>query len=174
MKSGDNFRLVFELDGKEIDIETGSDRRLLDIIREDAGITGVREGCGEGECGACSVFLNGRLVNSCCVPAVNVNGCRVTTIEGFSKTREYSIIADAYSEAGAVQCGFCTPGFIMATAALLRNNPEPDEAQIKTGLSGNLCRCTGYTMIIEAVKLAADELAADNIYKDKKNEAAES
>ncbi len=153
-----NFTLSFTLDGRPVSFNSSPDKRLLDLLREDAGITAVREGCGEGECGACSVFLDGMLVNSCCVPAVNVAGCNVTTIEGFSRSAAFKIISAAYSEAGAVQCGFCTPGFIMASAALLQQNPEPTDDEIRTGLSGNLCRCTGYTMIIDAVRLAAGKL----------------
>lgn len=156
--------ISFELDGKPVTFKSPPDRRLLDILREDAGITSVREGCGEGECGACSIFMSGRLINSCCVPAVNAIGEKITTIDGFSKTEEYRIISDAYTEAGAVQCGFCTPGFIMATAWLLRKNGSPDDQEIRTALSGNLCRCTGYTMIIEAVKLAACRLKEEGIH----------
>lgn len=151
----------FKLDGKPVSFITAPDARLLDIIREDAGITSVKEGCGEGECGACSVFLNGRLVNSCCIPAISVEAKEVTTIAGFSGTTEFRIISQAFIDAGAVQCGFCTPGFIMAAAALLRDNPSPTDAEIRTGLSGNLCRCTGYTMIIEAVRDAAEKLSSE-------------
>lgn len=152
--------LSFKLDGIDVSFLTRPDARLLDIIREDAGITAVKEGCGEGECGACSVFLNDKLVNSCCIPAISAEGENVTTIQGFSKTNEFEIISEAFTEAGAVQCGFCTPGFIMATAALLRGNAAPTDEEIRTGLSGNLCRCTGYTMIVDAVNLAAVQLAA--------------
>ena len=156
----DNLIIEFTLDGVPRRFEAPGDRRLLDLLREDAGITGVREGCGEGECGACSVLKDGALVNSCCIPVISVQGCEIMTIEGFSKTPEYGIIADAFAEAGAVQCGFCTPGFIMATAALLSETPHPDDDAIRLGLSGNLCRCTGYTMIIDAVKAAAERMAA--------------
>ncbi len=151
----DRILLNVSIDGRDCSFETETDRRLLDLLREDAGITGVREGCGEGECGACSIFLDGKLVNSCCIPAVAADGSSIVTIEGFSKTPEFDIISDAYAEAGAVQCGFCTPGFIMATAALLREIPIPDDNQIRTALSGNLCRCTGYSMIIDAVRIAS-------------------
>ena len=145
----------FILDGKHVKITTEPAKRLLDLLREDQGVTGVKEGCGEGECGACSVLKDGLLVNSCSIPAIAVHGSEILTIEGFSKTPEYDIIADCFAEAGAVQCGFCTPGFIMAAAALLNETPNPSEEDIRIGLSGNLCRCTGYTMIIEAVKNAA-------------------
>jgi len=156
-----NVIVEFILDGRKASFETSPDKRLLDILREDAGINGVKEGCGEGECGACSVLRNGKLVNSCSVPVIAVHGDEILTIEGFTGTDEYRIISEAYAEAGAVQCGFCTPGFIMATAALLRNNPRPGEAEIRTALSGNLCRCTGYTMIIKAVESAAKRMASD-------------
>ncbi|MBI9109099.1 MAG: (2Fe-2S)-binding protein [Spirochaetales bacterium] len=154
-----NVIIEFTLDGKKARFETSPEKRLLDVLREDAGIKGVKEGCGEGECGACSVLRNGRLVNSCSIPVIAVHGDDILTIEGFSRTESYRIISDSYAEAGAVQCGFCTPGFIMATAALLNENPTPDEGEIRKALSGNLCRCTGYTMIIEAVKSAAARMA---------------
>ena len=157
-----NVIVEFTLDGKKARFETDPERRLLDILREEAGITGVKEGCGEGECGACSVLRNGLLINSCSIPVIAVHGDDIVTIEGFSKTSDYEIIADCYAEAGAVQCGFCTPGFIMATAALLNANPSPTDDEIKTALSGNLCRCTGYTMIIEAVRAAAQRMASDD------------
>ena len=158
----DKLKIEFTLDGTPRNFEAAADARLLDLLREQAGITAVREGCGEGECGACSVFKDGRLVNSCCLPAVSAHGSEIITIEGFSKTDEYRIISEAYTEAGAVQCGFCTPGFIMATAALLKNTPRPSRQQIREGLSGNLCRCTGYSMIIDAVEAAAERMAADD------------
>ncbi len=156
MNSKVKINLKFNLNGKDIEITAGPSDRLLDILRNNFQLTGVKEGCGEGECGACSVFRNGRLVNSCTVPAAAVDGDEIITIEGFSKTEEFRIISEAYAQCGAVQCGFCTPGFILATAALLRKNPVPDGEQIKEGLSGNLCRCTGYSMIIEAVKKASE------------------
>ena len=167
-------KITFNLDGKPFSTETTPNRRLLDVIREDAGITAVREGCGEGECGACSVFLDGKLVNSCCIPIITVQGKTVTTIEGFSKTDEFEIISDAFAEAGAVQCGFCTPGFVMATAALLMDKPEPDDKEIRNGLSGNLCRCTGYTMIIDGVNLAAVKFAARKLSLSKLSKITES
>ncbi len=151
-------QVVFELDGRPVTFETPPERRLLDLLREDAGITGVREGCGEGECGSCSVLVNGKLVNACCASVLSVQGCSVVTIQGFAQTALYRHIAEAFARVGAVQCGFCTPGFILATAALLRTTPHPSEADIRTGLSGNLCRCTGYTQIAQAVQEVADTL----------------
>ncbi|WP_028582249.1 FAD binding domain-containing protein [Desulfogranum japonicum] len=148
------------IDGCKVSFVPHPEQRLLDLLRQEKGITGVREGCGEGECGSCSVLLNNRLVNACCVPVLHVHGCSITTIEGFSKTAAFHIIADAFARAGAVQCGFCTPGFILATAALLRENQQPTDEEIRAGLSGNLCRCTGYTQIIHAVQAAAGTLSS--------------
>ena len=125
------------------------------MLREKFGLTGVKEGCGEGECGACAVLLDGRLVHSCLVPLANVIGKEVITIEGLKNTKEYKIIEEALLDAGSVQCGFCTPGFVMAIYALLKSNPQPDDEEIRKGISGNLCRCTGYQMIIDGIKLAA-------------------
>jgi len=146
--------ITFFIDGKEKTIEVEPTRRLLDVIREELKITGVKEGCGQGECGACSVFLDGKLVNSCMVPIMKVQGSSVITIEGFSKTERYKVLEQAFIDAGAVQCGFCTPGMILASEALLTNVANPTDEDIRKGISGNLCRCTGYNMIIDAVKLA--------------------
>ncbi len=130
-------------------------KRLIDVVREEFNITGVKEGCGQGECGACSVIINKRLVNSCLVPIGNLENMEVLTIEGLKLTNRFEILGQAFEDAGAVQCGFCTPGMIMAAEALLTNNPNPKEEDIRRGISGNLCRCTGYNMIVEAVKLAS-------------------
>jgi carbon-monoxide dehydrogenase small subunit len=135
-------------------------RRLLDVLREDLGLTGVKEGCGEGECGACSVLLDGKLVNSCLVPAAQADGMEVVTIEGLSKTDEGHIIAENFVNEGGIQCGFCTPGMIMASAALLRVNPEPDENEIRNALSGNICRCTGYDKIVDSVQAASAAISS--------------
>ncbi|HKL47528.1 MAG TPA: (2Fe-2S)-binding protein [Candidatus Izemoplasmatales bacterium] len=144
----------FKLNGIKKTIETDPNRRLLDVIREDFKLTGPKEGCGEGECGACAVLMNGHIVNSCSVPLANVDEQAIVTIEGFSKTPQYEVIKDAFAEAGGVQCGFCTPGMIIATQSLLSHNPHPSDEEIKIGLSGNLCRCTGYNLIIKAIKIA--------------------
>jgi len=148
-------KIRFVLNGEPSVIDTDPTRRLLDILRDDFKLTGVKEGCGEGECGACSVLIDGRLANSCIVPAGTVEGSEIITIEGYRDTARYRVLRDAFEEAGAVQCGFCTPGFIMAAEALLRENAHPDEVDIRKGLSGNLCRCTGYSMIVDAVKIAS-------------------
>lgn len=131
--------------------------RLLDVLRDKFNLIGVKEGCGEGECGACAVLFNGELINSCIIPLGNIHNQEIVTIEGLSKMKQGKVITDAFSKEGAVQCGFCTPGMIMATHALLLKNPHPTYEEIRIGLSGNLCRCTGYNMIIKAVDRAAKE-----------------
>jgi aerobic carbon-monoxide dehydrogenase small subunit len=145
----------FILNNKSVSLKCNPLKRLVDVLREHFMLTGVKEGCGEGECGACSVILDGKLVNSCLIPSGTLEGAEILTIEGFRETKRYHIIKEAFEEAGAVQCGFCTPGMIMAAEALLQENNTPDEEAIKEAISGNLCRCTGYNMIIEAVNLAA-------------------
>ncbi|MCK4813421.1 MAG: (2Fe-2S)-binding protein [Candidatus Marinimicrobia bacterium] len=137
---------------KKIDIEASI--RLLDVLREDFGLTSVKEGCGEGECGACVVLVNGKAMNSCMIPAGSIIGKSIVTLEGYKNTDRYKAIETGFMEAGSVQCGFCTPGFVMATESLLNQNPNPTDEEIKEGLSGNLCRCTGYNMIIQGVRLA--------------------
>ena len=133
-------------------------RRLLDLLREDLGLTGTKEGCGEGECGACTVLVNGRPRLSCLTAAIQVDGKEVLTIEGLRENGELHPIQRAFVEAAGVQCGFCTPGFIMAAYALLKENPDPTPQEVKDWLSGNLCRCTGYQQIVEAVLLAAKHM----------------
>lgn len=149
--------IKFKLNNEDIVIDENPSMRLLDILREQFGFVGVKEGCGEGECGACAVLINGEVINSCLVPLGNVMGKEIMTIEGYAQTKRYEILKDAYAEEGAVQCGFCTPGMMMASEALLQKNPHPTDEEIKIGLSGNLCRCTGYNMIIKAVKKASDK-----------------
>ena len=127
-------------------------KRLLDVLREDCGLTGTKEGCGEGECGACTVLVDGVAVNSCLVPAAHAAGTRVTTIEGLEGRHP---LQRAFVEHGGAQCGICTPGMVMAAVALLADHPLPSEEQIRTGLAGNLCRCTGYMKIFDAVAAAA-------------------
>ena len=130
--------------------------RLVDILRKKLNFTGVKEGCGEGECGACSVIIDGRLSNSCLVAIGSVDGSCVKTIEGLRNTKRFEVLDKAFADAGAVQCGFCTPGMIMAAEALLEKNPHPTEADVRLAISGNICRCTGYNMIIDAVLSAAE------------------
>jgi carbon-monoxide dehydrogenase small subunit len=136
--------------------------RLLDTLRIELGLTGVKEGCGEGECGACSVFVDGRLTNSCLVPTLQVEGCEVTTIEGLATGEQFHPVQECFLKHGGAQCGICTPGMIMASAYLLKNNPHPTLDEVKEGLSGNLCRCTGYMKIFDAVLAAADQGGSDS------------
>lgn len=129
--------------------------RLLDTLRNDLGLTGTKEGCGEGECGACSVLINGELVNSCLVPTLHAEGCEVVTIEGLAEDGILSPLQESFLTLGGAQCGICTPGMILAAKHLLDRHPNPTLEQVREGLSGNLCRCTGYTRIFEAVLAAA-------------------
>ena len=149
--------ISFRLNGKPVELRASPLRRLLDVLRENFGLTGTKEGCGEGECGACSVLVGGELVNSCLLPVGAVKDTEVLTIEGYRDTDRYGALCEGFSRAGAVQCGFCTPGMVLAAEALLRHNPNPAETEIRRALSGNLCRCTGYGMIVEGVKLAAQK-----------------
>ncbi|MDA3833661.1 MAG: (2Fe-2S)-binding protein [Spirochaetales bacterium] len=148
--------IEFFLNGKLVSVNAPLTKRLLDVLRQDMGMTAVKEGCGEGECGACSVIMDGLLVNSCMIPIGNTVGRRVETLEALRESDQGRCIIEAFADSGAVQCGFCTPGMVMASAALLRENPHPSIAEIKSALSGNLCRCTGYDMIIKGVQLAAE------------------
>jgi carbon-monoxide dehydrogenase small subunit len=125
--------------------------RLLDVLREQLRLTGTKEGCGEGECGACSVMIDGRIVNSCLVPAVQVAGASIQTIEGLATDDQLHAVQQAFIECGGAQCGICTPGMVLAAVNLLERIPNPSEAEIRTGLAGNLCRCTGYVKIFESV-----------------------
>jgi carbon-monoxide dehydrogenase small subunit len=125
--------------------------RLLDVLREQLHLTGTKEGCGEGECGACTVILDGQVVNSCLVPVVQVNGSNITTIEGVAHDDQLHAVQQAFIDHGGSQCGICTPGMVLAAVDLLNRNPEPSEADIRNGLAGNLCRCTGYMKIFESV-----------------------
>jgi carbon-monoxide dehydrogenase small subunit len=147
--------ITFKLNGKPLTVALDPSLRLLDVLREHLHLTGTKEGCGEGECGACSILLNGRIVNSCCLPLANADGQEIVTIEGFRQTERYQILKEAFHDEGGSQCGMCTPGMILAAESLLSENPHPTEEEIRVGLSGNLCRCTGYNMIVKAVKAAS-------------------
>ncbi|MDT7780928.1 MAG: aerobic carbon-monoxide dehydrogenase small subunit [Acidobacteriota bacterium] len=131
--------------------------RLLDVLREELRLTGTKEGCGEGECGACSVVLDGELVNSCLVPAVQAEGARILTVEGVADGERLHAVQQALIERGGAQCGICTPGMVLAAISLLEHTPRPTEADIREGLAGNLCRCTGYMKIFDAVVRACEE-----------------
>jgi carbon-monoxide dehydrogenase small subunit len=131
---------------------------LLEVLREDLGFTGTKEGCGIGECGACTVIMDGRAINACIVLASEANGSQVTTIEGLAKGTELHPIQEAFFEKGGMQCGFCTPGMIMSTKVLLDENPQPTGDEVRRALAGNFCRCTGYTKIFESVEAAAGKM----------------
>ncbi len=148
-------QLAFELNGREITVETPADRRVLDLLREDLGATGTKEGCGTGECGACTILVDGESRLACLMLAAQLVGTRVTTVEGLADTPQGARVQQAFVQAGAVQCGFCTPGMEIAALALLRQNGKPNRESIREGLSGNLCRCTGYVKILDAVEQAA-------------------
>ena len=147
--------VTFILNGNKVTVTADPLKRLLDVLREELNLTGVKEGCGEGECGACAVLIDGVLVNSCLVPVGVVEGRDVMTPEGLAETEKGKQIIEALADAGAVQCGFCSPGMAMAAAALLGEKASPTEAEIREAISGNLCRCTGYDLIVEGIKEAA-------------------
>ncbi len=148
-------KIYFELNGQPQYVEIDPGERLLDLLRR-LGAKSVKEGCGTGECGSCTVLLDGRPVRSCLTFAVKVNGHRITTLEGLAPDGELHPIQQAFLEAGAVQCGFCTPGFVLTAYAFLRENPDPRPEEVREALVGNLCRCTGYVKIVKAVLLAAE------------------
>jgi carbon-monoxide dehydrogenase small subunit len=149
----------FRINGTEVTVSVDGHLRLIDILRQQLDLTGTKEGCGEGECGACTVIIDGKVVNSCLYPAYEINGKSVITIEGIhGPQQKLSTIQQAFIDHGAIQCGFCTPGMILSTKALIDNNPDPCEDEIRDALQGNLCRCTGYIQIVEAVKQAAAKL----------------
>lgn len=143
--------IKFLLNGQPTSVTVNPTRRFLDVLREDLGLTGTKEGCGEGECGACSVIVDGRIMNSCILAAGAVEECSVETIEGIRETPRGAQIVDRFEEYGAVQCGFCIPGMIVAAEYLLREKSDPGDGEIREGISGNLCRCTGYDKIVEAI-----------------------
>jgi carbon-monoxide dehydrogenase small subunit len=154
--------LAFTVNGEPMRLKVPPGATLLEVLREDLELTGTKYGCGEGECGACSVLLDGRVVNSCLILAQECDGSEVLTIEGLRSNGQLHPIQKAFVEYGAIQCGFCTPGMIMATYALLEANPSPSEEEIKRALEGNLCRCTGYRKIVDAVLSLAREGARDD------------
>ena len=150
--------IQLRVNGLDYRIEAWPMQRLLDVLRESLKFTGVKEGCGEGECGACSVLLEGSLVNSCLIPVCQAEGKSITTIEGLALTGELHPVQQAFIDHAGTQCGFCTPGMIMAVTALLKSNPDPTEEEVRKSIGGNLCRCTGYIRILESVTKAAQAL----------------
>ena len=154
--------IKFTLNGKPVEVNLSPTLRFLDVLREHFGLTGAKEGCGEGECGACAVLMNGHIVHTCLMPLALADGQNILTIEGYATTKRYSILAEAMSIKGGSQCGICSPGMMMAAESLLNKNPHPSEEDVRHALSGNLCRCTGYNMIVDAVLLAST--MEDNIW----------
>jgi carbon-monoxide dehydrogenase small subunit len=150
---------TFTVNGEPVEVEATGTRRLLDVLRDDLGLTGTKEGCGEGECGACSVLLNGAVVDACLVPVSQAQGASVKTVEGLADQGRLSVLQWAFLEAGGAQCGICTPGMLVAGDAFLASGAAPTDENIREAIAGNLCRCTGYTKIIEAIALAAEREA---------------
>jgi carbon-monoxide dehydrogenase small subunit len=147
----------FSVNGETRSVEAHPMARLLDVLREQLHLTGTKEGCGEGECGACSVFINGKIVNSCLVPVAQVQGAEIKTIEGVASNNQLHAVQQAFIDCGGAQCGICTPGMVLAAVDLLERNPNPNAPEIRTGLAGNLCRCTGYMKIFESVVRAVQK-----------------
>jgi len=144
--------ITLKVNGKDHELAVEANQILVDLLRYDLGLTGTKKGCGTGECGACTVILNGKPVNACLVLAIQANGAEVLTIEGLKPPIGLHPLQQAFVEKGSIQCGFCTPGMILSASSLLKQKPNPTEAEIRTALSGNLCRCTGYQKIVEAVQ----------------------
>jgi carbon-monoxide dehydrogenase small subunit len=151
-------KIAFILNGLSVELAVDPGARLVDVLREKLDLTGTKEGCGQGECGACTVLLDGQAVNSCLVLAGQIRGRSVVTIEGLAKDGELDPLQEAFIAEGAVQCGYCTPGMLLSAKALLMQNPLPSEQEIKETIAGNLCRCTGYVKIVQAIKTAAASL----------------
>lgn len=147
----------FTVNGHPQHVEAFPMARLLDVLREDLKLTGTKEGCGEGECGACTVIIDGQIVNSCLVPVAQASGTEITTIEGVAHEDQLHAVQQAFIDYGGAQCGICTPGMVLAAVDLLQHNPRPTEVDIRTGLAGNLCRCTGYMKIFESVVRACQK-----------------
>jgi carbon-monoxide dehydrogenase small subunit len=151
--------ISFILNGEPVEVEIEPHLTLLQLLRDNLELTGTKEGCGMGECGACTILLDGKAVNSCIFPALEIEGRKVITIEGLTDAQgNLHPIQKAFIEHGAVQCGFCTPGMVLSAKALLDENPKPSEEEIRNGIAGNLCRCTGYLQIIQAIKAVSEQL----------------
>ncbi len=153
-------RLEFVLNGEAAALETRPDRKVVDLLREDLGLTGTKEGCGAGECGACTILVDGESRLSCLMLAAQIQGRHITTIEGVAAGEKLHPVQEAFVEHGAVQCGFCTPGMVLSAVHLLDRNPHPTREAIREGLAGNLCRCTGYVKIVDAVEAASRKTAS--------------
>lgn len=150
-------KISFKLNGKPVSLELDPSMRFIDVIRDVLHLNATKEGCGEGSCGACVILMDGKSVNSCLLPAANVIGHEIVTLEGLKETKEFDVLQRAFAATGGQQCGFCTPGMIIASYSLLKESPHPTDEEIRAKMSGNLCRCTGYQAIVEAVKLASKE-----------------
>lgn len=148
-------KINFKVNNEKVSLEVDPSMRLLDVIRDVLHLNGTKEGCGEGSCGACVVLMDGKAVNSCLIPVANVIGHEIVTIEGLKKTEEFDVLQKAFADMGGSQCGFCTPGMIIAAYSLLKENRHPSEQEIREKMSGNLCRCTGYQAIVQAVLRAS-------------------
>jgi aerobic carbon-monoxide dehydrogenase small subunit len=155
-ESSDKVDVTCTVNGAQQRLRAHPMARLLDVLREELCLTGTKEGCGEGECGACSVLIDGELVNSCLVPMIQVEGAQVQTIEGVASGAQLHAVQEAFVECGGAQCGICTPGMVLAAISLLERTPQPTDADIRNGLAGNLCRCTGYMKIFDAVVRACE------------------
>ena len=153
--------ITFTLNGKPHSLHVQPWRTLLEVIREDLNLTGTKEGCGQGECGSCTVIMGGKTVNSCLVPALEADNQEIITIEGLAEGDDLHPIQEAFVSHSGMQCGFCTPGMIMSAKALLDNTPNPSEEEIREGIAGNFCRCTGYTKIIESISAAAESMKGE-------------
>lgn len=149
-------KINFILNGCQVTAEVAPDTLLVDFLRDELGLTGTKRGCGVGECGACTIIIDGKSANSCMILAAVVDGCNIETIEGLRKGEQLHPLQQSFIDYGAVQCGFCTPGMIMSAKALLDENPHPTRQEIQVAISGNLCRCTGYQKLVDAVQAAAD------------------
>ena len=150
-------KISFKMNGKAISLDLDPSMRFIDVIRDVLHLNGTKEGCGEGSCGACVVLMDGKSVNSCLLPVANAIGHEFVTIEGLKETKEFDVLQKAFAETGGQQCGFCTPGMIIAAYSLLKSNPHPSDAEIREKMSGNLCRCTGYQAIVQAVLIASEK-----------------
>jgi carbon-monoxide dehydrogenase small subunit len=155
------YRVKFTVNGAPVELSVPANRTLLSVLRDDLALTGTKEGCGAGECGACTVIMDGLAVNACLILAPELNGKRIETVEGLANGDELSPLQESFIEHMALQCGFCTPGMLMSAEALLRENPHPTHDEIVCAMSGNLCRCTGYKKIVEAI----EDVAAKGVYE---------